>query len=317
MKYDVRMPAARKFIEDAELNEFVDGVHQDVGLIVQGGLYNSTIRALADGRPGRHVRAYRRAPAGAQRGLSAGAGRDQPLLRRQARACWSSRRASPNSSSRRLRPCCAARTCRPGCTARTSLRWAASTRRMCCSRGCSGFSASTCRRSTSAGGRALRRGRLGAAARGGRPSRRAGARAAARTSAPGVRSGRCSPRSSWWSASVGKLHISADIGCHALATFEPFSFGNSILGYGMSMASERGRQEFLGEAPGRDHGRRRLLAQRPPFGRFVHPAEQRRRRPGHHEERLHVRDRHPGDRLDAGVARPSVLPRVPAPPAAR
>jgi len=36
---------------------------------------------------------------------------------------------------------------------------------------------------------------------------------------------------------VGKVHISADIGCHAFATFEPFSLGNSILGYGMSLAS--------------------------------------------------------------------------------
>ncbi len=36
---------------------------------------------------------------------------------------------------------------------------------------------------------------------------------------------------------VGRVHISADIGCHALATFEPFSMGNSILGYGMSLAS--------------------------------------------------------------------------------
>src|SRR5207244_12993943 len=30
---------------------------------------------------------------------------------------------------------------------------------------------------------------------------------------------------------------SADIGCHAFATLEPFSVGNSILGYGMSLAS--------------------------------------------------------------------------------
>ena len=35
----------------------------------------------------------------------------------------------------------------------------------------------------------------------------------------------------------GKVHIAADIGCHAFATFEPFSMGNSILGYGMSLAS--------------------------------------------------------------------------------
>ncbi len=36
---------------------------------------------------------------------------------------------------------------------------------------------------------------------------------------------------------IGKVHIAADIGCHAFATFEPFSMGNSILGYGMSLAS--------------------------------------------------------------------------------
>ena len=38
-------------------------------------------------------------------------------------------------------------------------------------------------------------------------------------------------------AEIGKVHIAADIGCHAFATFEPFSMGNSILGYGMSLAS--------------------------------------------------------------------------------
>ncbi|HMN79185.1 MAG TPA: indolepyruvate ferredoxin oxidoreductase subunit alpha [Burkholderiaceae bacterium] len=39
---------------------------------------------------------------------------------------------------------------------------------------------------------------------------------------------------------VGPMHVSADIGCHAFATFEPFSMGNSILGYGMSLASAAG-----------------------------------------------------------------------------
>jgi len=36
---------------------------------------------------------------------------------------------------------------------------------------------------------------------------------------------------------IGPTHISADIGCHSFATFPPFSLGNSILGYGMSLAS--------------------------------------------------------------------------------
>jgi indolepyruvate ferredoxin oxidoreductase, alpha subunit len=36
---------------------------------------------------------------------------------------------------------------------------------------------------------------------------------------------------------VGPTHISADIGCHSFGTLPPFSMGNSILGYGMSLAS--------------------------------------------------------------------------------
>ncbi len=39
---------------------------------------------------------------------------------------------------------------------------------------------------------------------------------------------------------TGPVHVAADIGCHALATFAPFSVGNSILGYGMSLASAAG-----------------------------------------------------------------------------
>jgi len=36
---------------------------------------------------------------------------------------------------------------------------------------------------------------------------------------------------------LGTVHINADIGCHAFGTFKPFSMGNNILGYGMSLAS--------------------------------------------------------------------------------
>jgi indolepyruvate ferredoxin oxidoreductase alpha subunit len=36
---------------------------------------------------------------------------------------------------------------------------------------------------------------------------------------------------------LGPTHISADIGCHSFATMPPFGMGNSILGYGMSLAS--------------------------------------------------------------------------------
>jgi indolepyruvate ferredoxin oxidoreductase alpha subunit len=36
---------------------------------------------------------------------------------------------------------------------------------------------------------------------------------------------------------LGPIHISTDIGCHSFATLPPFGLGNSILGYGMSLAS--------------------------------------------------------------------------------
>ena len=41
-------------------------------------------------------------------------------------------------------------------------------------------------------------------------------------------------------AKIGRVHVAADIGCHSFATFEPFSSGHSILGYGMSLASSAG-----------------------------------------------------------------------------
>ncbi|NMG17274.1 indolepyruvate ferredoxin oxidoreductase subunit alpha [Aromatoleum bremense] len=41
-----RWPAAVKFIRERKLNEFFDGDFSDIGLILQGGLYNGVIRAL-------------------------------------------------------------------------------------------------------------------------------------------------------------------------------------------------------------------------------------------------------------------------------
>lgn len=46
MKIEQRFPAAIKFIKENGLNEFFDGDCEDVGIICQGGLYNSVIRGL-------------------------------------------------------------------------------------------------------------------------------------------------------------------------------------------------------------------------------------------------------------------------------
>jgi indolepyruvate ferredoxin oxidoreductase, alpha subunit len=45
-KVDVRWPAALRFIQDKQLNEFFDGDMKEVGIICQGGLYNAVVRAL-------------------------------------------------------------------------------------------------------------------------------------------------------------------------------------------------------------------------------------------------------------------------------
>ena len=50
---------------------------------------------------------------------------------------------------------------------------------------------------------------------------------------------------------IGPLHISADIGCHSFATLPPFNMGNSIMGYGLGAA---------GASAFNDGGGRRALA---------------------------------------------------------
>jgi len=45
-KVEHRWPAAVKFIADNKLNEFFDGETDDVGIIMQGGMYNGVLRAM-------------------------------------------------------------------------------------------------------------------------------------------------------------------------------------------------------------------------------------------------------------------------------
>ncbi len=49
IKVEERMPAARDFIRREKLNEMFDGDLKDIGIIVQGGLYNGTLRARWSG----------------------------------------------------------------------------------------------------------------------------------------------------------------------------------------------------------------------------------------------------------------------------
>jgi indolepyruvate ferredoxin oxidoreductase alpha subunit len=46
-KFEARLPAARRYIVERQLNELVPGAEDAVGIVMQGGLWNTTLRGLA------------------------------------------------------------------------------------------------------------------------------------------------------------------------------------------------------------------------------------------------------------------------------
>lgn len=45
---------------------------------------------------------------------------------------------------------------------------------------------------------------------------------------------------------LGTVHVSADIGCHTFGTLPPFNTGNTVLGYGLGLASSSGLAPLMG-----------------------------------------------------------------------
>ena len=300
LKGDERIPAARRYIVEHALNELFDGTHADVGIIVQGGLYNSLIARAAAARPGRCVRRERDAAAGARTSRIRWCPSEiVGFCAASARCSWS-RKASPSTSSRRSRRCCAAPTCRRALHGKDLLPTAGEyTRRGDGARAARSF----VERYLPDDRRRRRRAPGSPRTR----QRRATSRRRLGTPLPARPPSFCigCPERPVFAAlklaqqDVGPVHIAADIGCHAFATFEPFSSGHSILGYGMSLASSAGVVADDAAARAVDHGRRRLLAQRPAHRRAVGALQRRRLGAADHQERLHVGDRHAGDHLDA------------------
>jgi indolepyruvate ferredoxin oxidoreductase, alpha subunit len=46
---------------------------------------------------------------------------------------------------------------------------------------------------------------------------------------------------------TGKVHLSADIGCHLFSTLPPFNIGNTVLGYGLGLASNSAVNTLFGK----------------------------------------------------------------------
>ncbi len=55
-----------------------------------------------------------------------------------------------------------------------------------------------------------------------------------------ARNARCSPRSKLAEREVGPTHVSGDIGCHSFGMYAPFHLGNTCVGYGLGLASSTG-----------------------------------------------------------------------------
>ncbi|MCW5651818.1 MAG: indolepyruvate ferredoxin oxidoreductase subunit alpha [Ramlibacter sp.] len=247
LKYEVRMPAARRFIEEEGLNEQFDGEHGTVGLIVQGGLYNTTLRALQ------------------QAGLADSAGHSRipllvlnvvyPLVPGQIAGFCAGKQAvlvveegQPEFIEQDVATLLRRADLPTRLHGKDLLPMGGEYTAELILKGVLGFVAEHLPAVDTAPGHgygsalAAVRQQAAEALGGGVPAR-----------PPNFCTG-CPERPVFAALKlvereVGKLHISTDIGCHSFATFEPFSFGNSILGYGMSMASSAAVKNFSARRP--------------------------------------------------------------------
>jgi indolepyruvate ferredoxin oxidoreductase alpha subunit len=240
LKGEQRIPAARRYIVEHRLNELFDGEHQDLGLIVQGGLYNTLIRALQ------------------QFGLADAFGETKipmlvlnvtsPLVPEQLERFCADKRAvllleegQPEYIEQELATLLRRANIGTPLHGKDLLPSAGEYTAEVMSQGIASFVEKYL--ASDAGALASARAWLQ-----GNAQRRADVAKAVGGALPARPPGMCigCPERPVFSAlklaqqDVGPVHIAGDIGCHALATFEPFSFGHSILGYGMSLASRAG-----------------------------------------------------------------------------
>jgi indolepyruvate ferredoxin oxidoreductase, alpha subunit len=238
LKSAERIPAARRFIVEHRLNEVFPGRRQDLGLILQGGLYNSTIGALQ------------------RLGLADAFGASElailalnvtyPLVPEEIRDFCLGKRAvlvleegQPEFIEQEILATLRRLDVNTPIHGKDCLPSAGEYGVDTIARGVAGFLARVAPDIDVGAGREwladvdARRAAVAKALEGALPAR-----------PPNFCVG-CPERPVFAAlklaqARVGDVHIAADIGCHSFATFEPFSMGHSILGYGMSLASRAG-----------------------------------------------------------------------------
>ncbi|WP_395687783.1 thiamine pyrophosphate-dependent enzyme [Caenimonas koreensis] len=238
LKGEQRIPAARKYIADNHLNELMPGKHDDLGVIVQGGLYNSLQRSLQ------------------QLGLADAFGESDipllvlnvtyPLVPEQIADFCAGKRAvivveegQPEYIEQEIATLLRRRDIQTKLHGKDVLQAAGELSVEIMSQGLSLFASSYLPGPATETAKAWLAGN--------RERREAVAKMLEKPlpiRPPGFCVG-CPERPVFSAlkltqAEIGPVHIAGDIGCHAFATFEPFSMGHSILGYGMSLASRAG-----------------------------------------------------------------------------
>ena len=290
LKIDERLPAAQAFAREHKLNEFFDGDLKDIGIIVLGGLTNTRAARARAARPRRRFRQCAHPDLLPQPRLSADPRRGEALLRRQARRAdrrgrlpglhraGGQRRAAP-----RRHPDAHPRQGRAAQGRRIHRRsHAARARELPRRRKPAGIDAAEI---AAKADRLL--GHKTAADRGASAT----SRRARRTSAPAARSGRCSPRSSSRSARSARRTSRPTSAATRSRPSRRSRMGNSILGYGMSLASAAAVAPNLTRRPISVMGDGGFWHNGLITGVAVEPVQQERRRADRDAERLHVGDR--------------------------
>jgi indolepyruvate ferredoxin oxidoreductase, alpha subunit len=238
LKGEQRIPAARKYIAEQKLNELFDGPQGDLGLIVQGGIYNALVRSLQ------------------QLGLADAFGETAipilclnvtyPLVPEQVADFCAGKRAvlvveegQPEFIEQEIATLLRRRDIQTRLHGKDLLPSGGEYSVETLATGLTQFAASYLPGPATEAARHWLTGNT---------ERRQAAAAALDKPLPARPPGFCigCPERPVFSAlklaqqDIGNVHIAADIGCHAFGTFEPFSMGHSILGYGMSLASRAG-----------------------------------------------------------------------------
>ncbi|MBO9643266.1 MAG: indolepyruvate ferredoxin oxidoreductase subunit alpha [Pseudacidovorax sp.] len=233
-----RIPAAQRYIAEHGLNELMPGPQEDLGIVVQGGLYNALIRALQ------------------QHGLADAFGQSEipilvlnvtyPLVPDQIVDFAAGKRAllvveegQPEYIEQDIATLLRRRDLQTPLHGKDLLQMAGEYTTEVLTRGLAAFAA----RYLPEGA-----GQTGTDWLAANDARRRAVAELLGQPLPWRPPGFCigCPERPVFSAlklaqqEVGRVHIAADIGCHAFGTFEPFSGGHSILGYGMSLASRAG-----------------------------------------------------------------------------